>query len=295
MKLLSIFPATLILSLGITSCGLLGDLNISDLIDLYEDALSEGAEFDFGEHADEQNGNDEIDLDLISHHGPNIQVWLTDNETDAYANVFVVIEDVEIHSSSESDEDRDADENVDENNDGLSDGAVNAQESGTENDSNELEITSDEEEGDDSLEEIQDSDACNPNEGGWTTVVENAGVFDLLQLRDGVLAALGDAYLCPGAHYQQIRFDVDEAWVVTHDGEIKPLEIASDTIKINLGLWVEEGVGYKVILDFDALQSIVENDNGDIHLKPMVHAEIEEIELEPILETEVDEEELDFF
>lgn len=106
----------------------------------------------------------------------------------------------------------------------------------------------------------------------WVTITDTPRQLDLLTLRDGVSAILGDATLAPGA-YGQLRFVVDRAWVVK-DGAEQPLTIPSATrtgIKVNLDVTIEPAKTYALVLDFDALESIKSTGAG-LQLKPVIRA-----------------------
>jgi len=107
-------------------------------------------------------------------------------------------------------------------------------------------------------------------DGAWRSVSDEALHFDLLELRGGVLAALGNAVLEPG-HIGQIRLHVVDA-EVTVAGTDHPLEIPSGTetgIKIPLDEDVIAGASYEMVLDFDALRSVKQTSRGYI-MKPVI-------------------------
>lgn len=91
----------------------------------------------------------------------------------------------------------------------------------------------------------------------WSSVMEEPQTLDLLTLQDGVTTILGDAELAAGS-YGQLRLIVDSAWVVS-DGATQALFIPSGAqtgLKLDLGLNVEPGTDYALVLDFDAQASI---------------------------------------
>lgn len=122
---------------------------------------------------------------------------------------------------------------------------------------------------------------------GWLTLVDEPQRFDLLTLRDGVTAAMGDAELAAG-HYGQLRLIVDSASVVT-DGVESPMTIASGAqtgIKIPLDRDLEANTTYALTLDYDAEQSVKTTGQGYlmtpvIHVKEMVGTPNEPEQPEP--------------
>ncbi len=93
---------------------------------------------------------------------------------------------------------------------------------------------------------------------GWEIVRSDTATYDLMELRNGVFAALGQA-IVPAGHYTQIRLVIGDGSTVTVDGVPHPLTIPSGY-----------QTGYKLVgpfdvpanglvdlaLDFDAARSI---------------------------------------
>lgn len=92
------------------------------------------------------------------------------------------------------------------------------------------------------------------------TVMDEERSYNLLELRDGVSALLGEVDL-PVGTYAQARFIVDNADVKLNDGRTFDLKVPSGSetgIKVLLnGLELEEGQDVTVTLDFDVEQSFV--------------------------------------
>lgn len=106
---------------------------------------------------------------------------------------------------------------------------------------------------------------------GWLTLVDAPQRFDLLTLRDGVTAAMGDAELAAG-HYGQLRLIVDSASVVV-DGVESPMTIASGAqtgIKIPLDRDLEANTTYTLTLDYDAEKSVKTTGQGYL-MTPVIH------------------------
>lgn len=103
-----------------------------------------------------------------------------------------------------------------------------------------------------------DSDGEGEESGSWITLAEALDSIDLLELQNDVTTVLKDAALEEG-HYSQIRLITDGAVLVREGQDDIELKIPSGEqsgIKLNLGLTVEEGKTYGVVLDYDAGKSI---------------------------------------
>lgn len=104
--------------------------------------------------------------------------------------------------------------------------------------------------------------------------INNPGIFNILELNNGVDVLLGNAVL-PVGQISQIRLILGEDNTINVNGEIHPLDTPSaqqSGLKINVHYEFEPGMVYKVWLDFDAGKSIVERGNGTYGLKPVLRA-----------------------
>jgi hypothetical protein len=118
-------------------------------------------------------------------------------------------------------------------------------------------------------------------EGGWIVLVDTPQTHDLLQLRNGVEAALGGRDL-PAGHYTQIRLILSDANVVV-GGETEPVKVPSGFqtgFKLNHDFHVEADTTYALVLDFDAQASIKETGAGYL-LTPVLSVK----SFEPVPET----------
>jgi hypothetical protein len=107
---------------------------------------------------------------------------------------------------------------------------------------------------------------------GWITLNQEAGVYDLLELRNGVSAVLADTTLAAG-HYTQIRLIIGSGSTVTVDGIEYPLEIPSGMqtgLKLNHEFTIEPDVTYELTLDFDAEKSIHLTGGGTYQMNPVI-------------------------
>lgn len=126
--------------------------------------------------------------------------------------------------------------------------------------------------------------------GSWQTVAEPNKTYNLLELVNGVRETLGIATLDAG-HYTQMRLIIGEIaetgglnmfsvshpyanYIITLDDEAHELKVPSGTntgLKIVNGFDINENQTTELILDFDAVRSVVKpGSNGKYLLKPTV-------------------------
>ncbi len=129
---------------------------------------------------------------------------------------------------------------------------------------------------------VHQSSSASENDAGWNDITLNpAGKINLLDLANGVLVDLGQIPL-PAGHYTQLRLvlaansgtDLANSVVLASD---PAAEIALDTssavqsgIKLINEFDVASGQRVDLVLDFDALKSIVARGNGTFLLKPVI-------------------------
>ena len=115
---------------------------------------------------------------------------------------------------------------------------------------------------------------------GWTSLGGvKSGVYDILRLANGRDTILADAQINTGK-IQQIRLILGPNNNVKLNGQTYPLQTPSaqqSGLKIQLNQDVNEGVTYKLLLDFDASRSIVQTGNSNSNnqkyiLKPVIRA-----------------------
>ena len=109
---------------------------------------------------------------------------------------------------------------------------------------------------------------------GWTTLDVKEGVYNILELTNGLDTLLATAEL-PVGRISQIRLILGDNNSVKIDGVSKPLSTPSaqqSGLKLNLQAVLTEGITYTITLDFDAARSIVDKGNGTYSLKPVIRA-----------------------
>jgi hypothetical protein len=115
----------------------------------------------------------------------------------------------------------------------------------------------------------------NDTASGWVSLGNIAtGTYDLLRLVNDQDTLLADAEINSG-RVQQIRLILGSNNYVMVDGTRHNLETPSaqqSGLKININQDVNEGVLYKLLLDFDVAKSIHRTGNGKYMLKPTIRA-----------------------
>jgi hypothetical protein len=115
------------------------------------------------------------------------------------------------------------------------------------------------------------SDGAGENDG-WTSLPVNAGVYNILELAGGLDTLLTVAEI-PAGNISQIRLLLGENNSLVTGGKETPLSTPSGQqsgLKLNVHTVLQEGVTYKMTLDFDAARSIVHRGNDTYSLKPVI-------------------------
>ncbi len=102
--------------------------------------------------------------------------------------------------------------------------------------------------------------------------LERTGVYNLLNFRDGLDTLLGSIEL-PAGKISQVRLVLGDSNSVVVDGETHELKVPSGSasgLKLNFHQELEEGLNFKLWLDFDASRSVIAKGNGQYSLKPVI-------------------------
>lgn len=109
----------------------------------------------------------------------------------------------------------------------------------------------------------------------WHTLTPlNPGVYNLLELSNGIDTLMGNIVL-PAGQISQIRLVLGTQNSVVVDGVSHDLNTPSaqqSGLKLNLHTTLEAGKSYTIWLDFDAGKSIVLTGSGKYNLKPVIRA-----------------------
>lgn len=110
---------------------------------------------------------------------------------------------------------------------------------------------------------------------GWKSLDVNAGIYNLLQLTNGLDTLLGSIEL-PAGKISQVRLVLGNNNTIKVDGQTYDLKTPSaqqSGLKINVHATLVEGITYTVLLDFDVARSVVKaGASGKYNLKPVIRA-----------------------
>ena len=111
-------------------------------------------------------------------------------------------------------------------------------------------------------------------EGGWRALDVENGVYNLLELSNGLDPLLATAEF-PASKISQIRLILGNNNTVKVNGVLYNLSTPSaqqSGLKLNKNANLKPGILYVFTLDFDAALSIVKQGNGTYSLKPVIRA-----------------------
>jgi len=112
------------------------------------------------------------------------------------------------------------------------------------------------------------------NNDGWVSMDIKKGVYDILQLTNGLDTLLGSVEL-PAGKIEQIRLILGSDNSVKINGQTFDLITPGSQqsgLKLNLHAVLTGGITYRILLDFEAARSIVKRGNGTYSLKPVIRA-----------------------
>ncbi len=110
---------------------------------------------------------------------------------------------------------------------------------------------------------------------GWISLNTQTGIYDLLELQNGVSASLVLPQDFPAGQISQVRFILGSNNSLFIGPVEFPLELSSQDesgLKLNVHQYLAPGTLYTLIADFDASESIHVNGNGTYKLKPVIRA-----------------------
>lgn len=106
---------------------------------------------------------------------------------------------------------------------------------------------------------------------GWTNLNTNAGIYNLLELQNGVDTLLATGTV-PTGTLKEVRFILGGDNSIKINNIIYPLTIPSGSesgLKIKLSKNLNASID-SLLIDFDAALSILRTGNGDYKLKPVL-------------------------
>lgn len=112
---------------------------------------------------------------------------------------------------------------------------------------------------------------------GWKKLDVNEGIYDLLELTNGLDTLIGSVEL-PAGKISQLRLVLGTENSIRVDNATHELKTPSGQqsgLKLLINTQLQEGVTYKVLLDFDVARSIVLKGNDSYSLKPVIRTIVE--------------------
>jgi len=112
---------------------------------------------------------------------------------------------------------------------------------------------------------------------GWKSLDVQSGVYDLLKLTNGLDTLLGSIEL-PAGRISQIRLKLGSNNTLKINGQTVALQTPSAQqtgLKLQIHQDLQEGVVYKILLDFDVARSIVPRAHTGYILKPVIRTIVE--------------------
>jgi len=117
------------------------------------------------------------------------------------------------------------------------------------------------------------------DDSSWQSLENpNPGVYNLLELTNGIDALIGEAEI-PAGELKELRLVLGDNNTLVEEGNSIALKTPSaqqSGLKVKVNEVLEEGITYTILLDFDAARSIVKAGNsGNYILKPVMRAKLE--------------------
>ena len=112
---------------------------------------------------------------------------------------------------------------------------------------------------------------------GWFELETNGGIYDLLDYTAGNDTLIAFDSVLQTQTVSQIRLILGENNTIVDDGETYDLETPSaqtSGLKIQVHAELQADMSYKVLLNFDADNSIIKTGNGKYKLKPVIEASV---------------------
>lgn len=122
------------------------------------------------------------------------------------------------------------------------------------------------------LQEVKVHVGDNDEESGWQSLPTKEGIYNLLDLTNGLDTLLGEIEL-PAGKISQVRLVLGDDNTVKVNGDVFELATPSaqqSGLKLQVHQTLSAGITYKILLDFDVARSIVTTGNGGYILKPVI-------------------------
>jgi hypothetical protein len=115
---------------------------------------------------------------------------------------------------------------------------------------------------------------------GWFELNVNEGIYDLLDYDAGNDTIVGFDSLLQTQTISQIRLVLADQNTIVFEGDTFDLETPgaqSSGLKVQIHAELQADASYKVVLNFDADNSILETGNGKYQLKPVINTSVIEL------------------
>lgn len=109
--------------------------------------------------------------------------------------------------------------------------------------------------------------------GNWVNLPTNGGIYNLLDLQNGIDTTLVPGGSIPAGKVNQMRLILGQNNTIMVDSVSHPLLLSSQDetgLKLNINENFQSGVDYLIKFDFVADESIVQQGNGSYRLKPVL-------------------------
>ncbi len=126
------------------------------------------------------------------------------------------------------------------------------------------------------IQDVQINSDANSN-SGWKSLNVQKGVYNLLKFTNGLDTLLGGIEL-PAGKVSQIRLvlgDNNTVKIADQSFNLTTPSAQQSGLKILVDTQLSAGITYKITLDFDAAQSIVQTGSSKYILKPVIHSVVE--------------------
>jgi hypothetical protein len=124
------------------------------------------------------------------------------------------------------------------------------------------------------IQDLQVNADNGDSDQGWTSLPIKKGVYNLLDLTNGLDTLLGSTTL-PAGKISQVRLILGDNNSIKTNDLVTPLNTPSaqqSGLKVKIDMELKEGITYQIVLDFDAARSIVATGSGKFNLKPVIRA-----------------------
>jgi hypothetical protein len=110
------------------------------------------------------------------------------------------------------------------------------------------------------------------DDSGWKSLSVHTGVYNLLELTNGLDTLLGEIVI-PAGEISQIRLKLGSENTLKISDKVFDLDVPSGQqsgLKLQVHQTLAAGITYKILLDFDVARSVLLTGSGQYKLKPVI-------------------------